>query len=171
MLETLISSKTRIKLLLKLFLNSNNKGYLRGMEDEFGDNSNAVRLELNRLEKAGMLTSEMEGNKKMFKANKDHPLFLEIHKILLKHTGIETIINRVITQIGDVEKVYLKGKLATGLDSNLLEIEFIGHPNIQYLSELTLRAEGMIGKKISYSVIENEVASAIGQKLLIWEKG
>lgn len=170
MLETLISSKTRIKLLLKLFLNSNNKGYLRGLEDEFGDNSNAVRLELNRLEGAGMLTSEMEGNKKMFKANKDHPLFLEIHKILLKHTGVETIINRVITQIGDVEKVYLKGRLATGLDSNLLEIEFIGNPNMQYLSELTMRAEGIIGKKISYSVIDNELAAPTGQKLLIWEK-
>ncbi len=74
MLETLISSKTRIKLLLKFFLNSKTTSYLRGLESEFGDSTNAIRLELNRLEKAGMLTAFMQGNKKMFTANTDHPL-------------------------------------------------------------------------------------------------
>ena len=69
MIETLISSKTRIKLLLKFFLNSNTTSYLRGLEGEFGESSNAIRVELNKLEEAGMLSSEVKGNKKMFKAN------------------------------------------------------------------------------------------------------
>ena len=50
MLETLISSKTRIKLLLKFFLNSKTKSYLRNLESEFGESTNAIRVELNRLE-------------------------------------------------------------------------------------------------------------------------
>ena len=78
MIQTLISSKTRVKLLLKFFLNSNAKAYLRGLETEFGDSSNAIRLEINRFEQAGMLKSEMIGNKKMFQANVEHPLFNEI---------------------------------------------------------------------------------------------
>ena len=53
MIETLISSKTRIKLLLKFFLNSNTTAYLRGLEEEFGESTNSIRLELNRFEKAG----------------------------------------------------------------------------------------------------------------------
>ena len=57
MLETLISSKTRIKLLLKFFLNSKATSYLRGLESEFGESSNGIRIELNRFEKAGMLSS------------------------------------------------------------------------------------------------------------------
>ena len=69
MIETLISSKTRIKLLLKFFLNSSSRSYLRGLETEFGDSSNAIRLELNRFEKAGMLKTCTEGNKKYFQAN------------------------------------------------------------------------------------------------------
>lgn len=64
MIETLISSQTRIKLLLKFFLNSNTKAYLRSLESEFSESSNAIRLELNRLEQSGMLSSFMEGNKK-----------------------------------------------------------------------------------------------------------
>lgn len=57
MIEALISSKTRIKLLLKFFLNSSNRAYLRGLEEEFGESTNAIRLELNKLEKAGMVSS------------------------------------------------------------------------------------------------------------------
>ena len=75
MIDTLISSKTRIKLLLKFFLNSNNKAYLRNLEEEFGESTNAIRIELNRFEQAGMLTSLSEGNKKVFSANTRHPLF------------------------------------------------------------------------------------------------
>ena len=53
MLESLITSKTRIKLLLKFFLNSSTKAYLRGLEAEFGESTKAIRLELNRFEQIG----------------------------------------------------------------------------------------------------------------------
>ncbi len=51
------------------------KAYLRSLENEFGESSNAIRIELNRFEEAGMLVSFTEGNKKLFKANTEHPLF------------------------------------------------------------------------------------------------
>ena len=50
MLDSLITSKTRIKLLLKFFLNTSTHAYLRGLADEFGESTNALRLELNHLE-------------------------------------------------------------------------------------------------------------------------
>ena len=83
MLETLISSKTRIKLLLKFFLNDKATSYLRGLENEFGDSTNSIRQELNRFEKAGMLVSYTEGNKKYFKANTRHPLYQDTHNLLM----------------------------------------------------------------------------------------
>jgi len=75
MLDTLISSQTRLKLLLKFFLNSSTSSYLRDLESEFGESTNAIRLELNRFEQAGLLSSASIGNKKMFSANTQHPLF------------------------------------------------------------------------------------------------
>ena len=78
MLETLITSKTRVKLLVKFFLNPQNKSYLRGLSEEFGESTNSIRLELNSFEEAGMLKSEMEGNKKLFKANPSFPLFEDL---------------------------------------------------------------------------------------------
>ena len=67
MIDSLITSKTRIKLLVKFFLNPNNMAYLRELEGEFGESSNAIRLELNRLEDAQMLQAEMNGKKKFLK--------------------------------------------------------------------------------------------------------
>ena len=92
MLDTLITSKTRIKLLLKFFLNSNSRSYLRNLETEFGESTNAIRLELNKFEKAGLLKTELDGNKKYFRANTNHPLYNDINSILLKQIGFDKII-------------------------------------------------------------------------------
>jgi DNA-binding transcriptional ArsR family regulator len=150
MIETLISSKTRIKLLLKFFLNSNNISYLRSLENEFGESSNAIRLELNRLEEAGMLSTHFEGNKKMYKANTKHPLFNEVHNILLKTIGIDQIIEKVIDRLGDVEKVFLVGDFARGIDSPIIDLLLIGDVNKIYLTELAEKVEKMIKRKIRY---------------------
>ena len=130
MIETLISSKTRIKLLLKFFLNSETTSYLRGLESEFGESSNSIRLELNRLEGAGMLTSSMQGNKKFFKSNTKHPLYREVHNILLKYIGFDQIIEGVVERLGDVKKVYVTGEFAKGLDSQIIDLVFIGDVDI-----------------------------------------
>lgn len=150
MLETLISSKTRVKLLLKFFLNSNNTSYLRGLESEFGESTNAIRLELNRFEKAGMLVSHTQGNKKLFKANTDHPLFNDLHNILLKNIGFDTIIEKVISRLGDVEKVFVVGDFAHGKDSQVIDLVFIGEIRVSYLVKLIKKTEKLINRKIRY---------------------
>src|SRR5210317_1245410 len=112
MLDTLITSKTRIKLLLKFFLNSNSRSYLRNLESEFGESTNSIRIELNKFEKAGLLQTELDGNKKYFRANTKHPLFKDIHSIMLKHLGFDKIIERVINKLGHLNKVYVTGDFA-----------------------------------------------------------
>lgn len=109
MLEALITSKTRIKLLLKFFLNTQNTGYLRNLASEFGESTNAIRHELNRLEASGLIISNMQGNKKIFRANVNHPLFPEINRLLIKHIGIDEFIEQVVSKIGEVDSVYLIG--------------------------------------------------------------
>ena len=174
MIETLISSKTRIKLLLKFFLNSETTSYLRGLESEFGESTNSIRLELNRLEEAGMLSSYLEGNKKFFKSNTKHPLYKEVHNILLKYIGFDKIINDVIERLGDVQKVFVTGKFAKGLDSQIIDLVFIGDVNKQYLIQLSEKTENLIHRKIRYIVYSvNEEASIDWSKLdfkplLLW---
>jgi predicted nucleotidyltransferase len=150
MIEALISSKTRIKLLIKFFLNRENTSYLRGLAQEFGNSSNAIRIELNRMEKAGLLTSFQKGNKRLFQANQNHPLSGEIHRIILKHVGITRIMDDVIAKLGDVRKVYLVGSFAKGLDSNIIDLIIVGNINISYLHSMMEKAEHIIHRKIRY---------------------
>ncbi len=174
MIETLISSKTRIKLLLKFFLNSKATGYLRSLESEFGESTNGIRLELNRLEEAGMLSSKVKGNKKFFQANTKHPLFGEIHNIMMKHVGLDKVVENVVERLGQVNKVYLAGTFAKGIDSPIIDLIFIGNIDINYLVQLIEKVENMIHRKIRYLIYAPEKAAQIdwthfGQDpLLLW---
>ena len=176
MIETLISSKTRIKLLLKFFLNSKTTAYLRSLEGEFGDSTNAIRLELNKLEKAGMLSSAFKGNKKFFQANTKHPLFKEIHNILLKHIGLDQIIENVVERLGEVNQVYLVGDFAKGLDSQVIDLIFIGAIDKTYLIRLIDKAEKLIQRKVRYLIYadhelsEQELNKRNPERLLLWSK-
>lgn len=157
MLETLISSKTRLKLLLKFFLNSNTRAYLRGLENEFKESATAIRTELNSLERAGMLVSETEGNKKYFRANVDHPLYEQLHQIVRKQVGIDQVVNSVTKRLGNVEYVYLVGSFARGLDSPIIDLVLIGKIDKLYLIELLDKAEIHIKRRIRYLVYEDMI--------------
>ena len=129
MLDTLITSKTRIKLLLKFFLNSNSSAYLRSLENEFGESTNSIRIELIRFEKAGLLKSQYKGNKKFFRANTEHPLFNAINNLLRKHLGFDRIIETVVKKLGEIKCVFVVGDFARGIDNNIIDLIFVGNIN------------------------------------------
>ena len=177
MLDTLITSKTRVKLLLKFFLNTDSTSYLRNLETEFGESTNAIRQELNKFEEAGLLKSEMSGNKKVFRANTGHPLFQDIHNILLKTIGFDQIIDRVVTKLGNVERAYITGDFARGMDAPIIDLVLVGEDiNQEYLVKLANKTEELIKRKIRY-VIFTPVEFEKYRKnmterdmLLIWEE-
>ena len=175
MLDTLITSKTRVKLLLKFFLNSNASSYLRNLEGEFRESTNGIRLELNKFEKAGLLTSHMSGNKKLYRANTSHPLFNDIHSILLKYIGFDQIVSTVIAKLGNVNKVYLVGSFARGVDTDVIDLLLVGNDiNREYLARLTTKGEKLIKKKIRNLVYGDEEFEKIkntyqsDEILLLW---
>lgn len=150
LLETLITSKTRIRILLKFFLNPETKTYLRALSGELGESSNAVRVELNRLTEAGMLSSKKEGNKLLYQVNELHPLYIPVNSIIRQYVGVDEIISNVIRGLGKIEKIYLSGLLANGLSSDIIDIVIIGEINMDYLLETVEKIEKGIDKKIRY---------------------
>ena len=133
------------------------KAYLRGLADEFGESTNAIRLELNHMEGVGLLKSESEGNKKVYHANTGHPLFYDIHNLVLKHSGITSIIDQVIEKTGDIEKVWIKGDFAQGKDSDVVELIVMGvDVNTVYLDSLVKKAKELIGRKVVYQIVSSE---------------
>jgi DNA-binding transcriptional ArsR family regulator len=166
MIKALITSQTRVKLLVKFFLNSSTRAHLRGLETEFGESSNSIRIELNRFEEAGLLHSLRDGNKKVFQANQGHPLFKDIHSIVLKETGIDRVIDKVVHRLGRVVCVYLTGDFARGKDSPVIELILVGDDiDREYLAKKVVQAEVLVGRKVSYVVLHTVEAAGHLKKL------
>jgi len=175
MLDTLVTSKTRLKLILKFFLNPGSRAYLRGLAEEFGESSNAVRLELNRFEQAGLLESEANGNKKLYRANLVHPLYKDIHSIITKTIGIDQIVDEVVAKLGDVEEAYVTGDFAVGKNGKTVDILLIGTDiHKDFLYKLIDKAESIIKRKIRYLILSPaEAVTHLGDgngAMLIWRK-
>ena len=175
MLEALITSKTRIRLLVKFFLNPTMKSYLRQLADEFGESTNSVRVELNRLTEAGILESKTDGNTVLYQAKSTHPLFPEIKSIVTKITGIDHLIEGVIERLGSVESAYLIGDYASGKDTGVIDIVLIGEINKIYLQELIEKAQDLVQRKIRYLVmnqveLNDYLKNYNGHLLLVWNK-
>jgi DNA-binding transcriptional ArsR family regulator len=173
LLETLITSKTRIRILLKFFLNPETKTYLRALANELRESSNAVRVELNRLTEAGMLSTEKEGNKLIYRVNEQHPLYESVNALIRKYVGVDEIIGNVIKGLGKIEKLFLTGSLAEGLSTEIIDIVIVGEVHMAYLLDTISKIESGIGKKIRYMLYSSEEGSTLNfdaQKyLLIYE--
>lgn len=172
MLESLITNKTRLKLLLKFFLNKQVTGYLRNLEIEFGESTNAIRIELNRFETARLLNSSFSGNKKYFRANTKHPLYNELNSILRKTVGIDKITKCILSQIGELKEAYLTGELAKGKDSNIIDLLLIGgFIDKIYVTTLIEKVEPSLQRKIRFLIIndtEKDDYLVTNSSLLIW---
>ena len=117
MLGELITSKTRLRLLIKFFVSQANRGYLNGLANEMGESTNSIRKELNHLQNAGYLEKVKIDNKVEYKANTKHPLFEVLQKVVFKHLGIEDIVEAVLDRMGNVNQIILIGDYAKGNDS------------------------------------------------------
>tara|TARA_B100001564_G_scaffold359285_1_gene380462 strand:- start:207 stop:725 length:519 start_codon:yes stop_codon:yes gene_type:complete len=151
MLEELITSKTRLRLLIKFFISQANRGYLNGLATEMGESTNAIRKELNHLQGAGYLQKVKVDNKVEYKANTKHPLFDVLQKVVLKHLGLEDVVETVLDRIGNVKQIILVGDYAKGNDSGLIEVFLIGHSlNMSYIAQLEEKIEKLIKRKVSF---------------------
>ena len=151
MLGELITSKTRLRLLIKFFVSQANRGYLNGLASEMGESTNAIRKELNHLHGAGYLDKIKRYNKVEYKANVNHPLFEVLRKVVLKHLGLEDIVDTVLERMGDIDQIILVGDYAKGIDSGLIEIFLIGKDlNMEYIAQLEQKIENLIKRKVSF---------------------
>ena len=153
MLQTLITSKTRLRILVKFFINAANIGHLRGLAEEMHESTNAIRKELNNLEEAGYLKKEAVQNRISYKANTQHPLYKTLKNIIFQHIGLDSIVEMVLDRMGSVNKVIVIGDYANGNDTGTIEVVVIGEElNTEYIENLSLKIEKEIKRKVQFFI-------------------
>ena len=151
MLNSLITSKTRLRLLIKFFISQANRGYLNGLANEMGESTNSIRKELNHLFDAGYLDKVKNDNKVEYKVNSKHPLYDTLKKVVYKHLGLEDLVDTVIERMGNVKKIILIEDYAKGIDSKNIEVVLVGqYLNFEYISQLEEKIEKLIKRKVSF---------------------
>ncbi len=173
--EGLISSKTRIKLLVRFFFNPGTRSYLRELAKEFGLSTNSVREELNQLTKTSLLESERNGRQVYYRANTGHPLFPELKSMVAKVMGIDQVIDGIVNRLGSLECAYVLDDYAEGKDTGIIDLLLIGEIDFYHLNDLSRKTERYIKRKIRSLVLSSdEYASMKGglevrPRLLLWE--
>ncbi|MDM8538487.1 ArsR family transcriptional regulator [Desulfobacterales bacterium HSG17] len=171
----LIGSKTRIKLLIRFFLNPETQSYLRQLAKEFNISTNSVREKLNHLTDSKFLRSKKNGRQVYYYANKEHPLFPELASMVKKVTGVDQVIDGIINRLGDVELAYLIDDYAQGKDTGIIDLVLVGNIDMYHLNDLSRKTERYVKRKIRSLVLTKEEHEKLQLtlkdrvQLLIWE--
>jgi len=158
MLEALISSKTRVKLLTLFLLNPESEYYVREIVRMTQENYNAVRRELANLESFGLISGQKKGNQQYYFVNRTFFLYDELQKIVLKTEGIAKIIQENLMKLNDIECMFIYGSFATGTARATSDIDLfiIGNADENSLIPLVHSSEGAINREINYTLMHRD---------------
>ncbi len=153
MLESLISSKVRARLLVEFFLSPGVEHSAWALSASLKETYSAVWKELRRLEKLGVLSSRMLGNARVFQVNSTCPIAPELRSIVLKTAGVGGMIQQRLHAIGEVRSAFIYGSFASGKADERSDIDLmlIGDVNLDELSEMVTQIERELNRPINYT--------------------
>jgi len=151
-------SKVRAKLLSTFLSQPKEMFYIRQLVRLIGEEINAIRQELKRMEKKGMVKKESRGNRIYYWFNKEHPLYQDILSMVCKIVGLGGEIVKKKSKLGNVRYALLSGRLAKGLPPRAegVDLLVIGEINLPGLSSIIREQEAKLGREINYSVMTKE---------------
>lgn len=158
MLEDIVVSKVRVKLLCLFYSNPAELYHVRDLVRRTDEEINAVRRELQNLEKAGILKKEPRGNRLYHWVNSSYPLYQELLQIVFKEEGLGSQIIKNRNRLGKVNYCVFSGKFVRRMvrAEDEVDILVVGSVVMIELASLVKAEEEKRGKEINYTVMTNE---------------
>lgn len=158
MLSTLVTSATRRALLVRFFTHPGERFYATQLIRELDLASAGVQKELARLEAAGMIKSEREGNVRFFTVNTGHPLYEEIKSIVYKSEGLGDVLRENIAQLSGVDVALVYGSVARGSEDAGSDVDLlvIGSVDVDALDRALSEAERMLEREVNATALSKD---------------
>jgi len=154
MLEILVTSKTRRKLLILFFTHSGERFYYSDLAKRLCVTHSALQRELKILLGAGLLHTAKEANIRYYWINRDFPIYEELKNIIFKTTGLAALLRQHLSALGRIDLAFIYGSVASGVEDMRSDIDLmiIGDPNLDTLNDIISVAEKDLNREINYTV-------------------
>ncbi|MBU1486648.1 transcriptional regulator [bacterium] len=158
MLEVLLSSKVRTKLLTLFLTNPESTFYTREIAGKLSVSLGNLQRELVNLRDIGLLESSKEANSCYYRVNKKFPIYRELKSIIFKTAAIGDVLQRHLTKLGDLKCAFIYGSVAKGEEKGYSDIDLalIGKIDMDVLSNVISKAEKELCREINYTVFGPE---------------
>jgi len=159
MLEHIIISRVRVKILTLFLSNPGKIFHVRDIVRKVSEEINAVRRELLHMEKAGMVSKEPRANRLFYTFRKDYPLYFELLELVAKTTGLASDIIKQKAKLGKIKFAMLSGRYLRGLtkvSQNDVDLLIVGTVVLPELSQLVKAEEIRRERELNYTVMSEE---------------
>ena len=158
MLQDIIISKCRVKLLQVFFSQPQEIFYIRQLVRLTGEEINAVRRELQHLEKVGLAKKENRGNRIYYWMDKDHPLYGDLMSLVSKTVGLGETIIKNRAKLGKIRLAMLSGRFARNLPTKEggVDLLVVGDIQLPELAKIIRPEETKLGREINYTVMSRQ---------------
>lgn len=157
-LSQILSSKIRAEVFRMLFGISDQELHMREMERRSGFAIGTIQSELKRLLRLNLVKKRKDGNRMYYRANKEHPLYIELHGLVLKTNGLVDVIREAFMHDTEIKTVFVFGSVArheeqAGSD---VDIMIIGNPGLRKVTGMLSGVSDKIGREINPHVMSGE---------------
>ena len=155
-MEALFISKVRVKL-LQLFLSSPNQLlHVREIVRRIQEEINAVRRELARMEKYGVVSSEWRANRRLYRIRKDYIFYRELLCLVAKTTGLGGNIIKNKQKLGKIKFSFLATRFlqGSGTSSEDVDLLIVGQIILPELQAVVSDEQAKRETEINYSYMD-----------------
>jgi len=157
-LQDLFVSKVRVKL-LQIFLSEPKEiFYVRQLVRKAGEEINAVRRELARMEERGMVSREARANRVYYGFKKSYRFYGELLRLVVKTVGLGEQIIKNKNKIGRIKFAMLSGKFARKKTHEQQDVDLliVGEVVLPQLAAIVRSFESKLENEINYTVMTQE---------------
>jgi len=149
-----LRSDLRRKLLTFFYVNRSARVYVRQLAVELQADSTNLSRELARLEREGLLRSEIEGRQLYYSVNRDYPYLKPLFAMLKGSIGIEPAVKNALKAVRGIQSAWIFGSFAKNEAdaSSDIDLLIVGQPDQEQLAAETRKAEKILRREINYTV-------------------
>ena len=153
-----LRSDLRRKLLTFFYVNRSARVYVRQLARELQVDSTNLSHELARLEREGLLRSEVEGRQSYYCVNRKYPYLKPLFAILQGSIGVQSALKRAVEAVSGIESAWLYGSFAKNEADAASDIDLliVGLPDQSLLASRIRATEKTLRREINYTILTSE---------------